>query len=337
MGCLVKYRYSLKLKKYLDSKSGFTIVELLVAVAIMGLVAMGVMNLNHFFQKETRSAYLRAEIGYFDRVISQVLAVGKNCEATINTTNPTIPSLGGGKAALLGIRSYNDPGIPDAQEKPVAFNVDLLYTDAGKLNKQLNEENIGTVSAVWIRAITIHSFRETDYEEVTTTKPGVINSNYNTVTGANRFGWALIEVTFAVRQRNGANADNSPRFFNRMVRAQYPVALVIRADNRLVKCVDASIRSAASALETLCVDLGGSVTFRDGEPECYGTLDTSIQAGRRTLCADFGGSTASREAKTGLNPSINERNYDCMQAPVMHQCDETRLYMTESMEFKCAE
>lgn len=314
------------------SDGGFTIVELLVAVSIMGLVAMGIMNLTHFFQKETRSAYLKSEIAYFDRIVSQVLSARVNCEETIRTTDPTIPLVGGGKGQLTSIRSFNDDEINDTVEKPIVFNRDPNFTVAGKLNKQVNEENQGAVSDVWIQAITVHSFRETDYAEKTTTKPQITNSTYGTVTGADRYGWAIIEVTFAVRQNNGK--DNK---FVRRVRAQYPVALVIDSTNKLVRCVDASIRSATSALETLCVDLGGSVTFRGGEPECYGTLDTTIQMGRRTLCADFGGLTRDREDTKGNTAAVNERNFDCVQAPTMYQCDGTRLFMTESMEFRCAE
>lgn len=311
----------------INSMSGFTIVELLVAVSIMGLVAVGVMNLNYFLQKETRSSFLRAEINFFDQKVSQLLAIAPNCEATIGA-GTTIPLKGSNKAALNSIRT---------SDNSIVFQVSPDLEDDERLDKMTTTTNEGAVSKVWIAAILIGDFQETDYVEADTTKEQAQGSNYATFDGANRYGWAVIDVIYAVKQMAGSNE------ITRRVKAEYPVPVIVTPGRGLVRCVDSSMRSSAAALETLCVDLGGSVTFREeGEPECHGTGENSGFIGVRTLCADFGGTVVDRNKYRDESPDfdvdtkINTRHYSCKRSAPAIDCQSTEgFFVTSKMEFKC--
>ena len=313
------------MKKLIKNNYGFTIVELLVAVGVMGLVAMALMNLSYFFQKGSRGVALRAEISYFDQKISNLLANSDNCEQSIGI-NTVVPA--SGKTDLTQIRTKNIAGVDQ-----VVFTKDTTFAAGTKLDNQI-AVNRGGDYPVWMENVFVSDFHETDYAETTTGSGTAQNVNYALFGTQNKYGWAKVVVIFVVRQVNGKNPDNSPRYIYRRAKAEYPVAVILNQSNQLVKCVDSSLRTAASALDTLCVDLGGSVTFVNGEPQCAGSIDVGLQKGRRFLCANFGGKITSKTSAT----DIEYRNYDCIKEEQMQHldCVESKLIITNNMEYRCA-
>lgn len=313
------------MRKLTQNSEGFTIVELLVAVGIMGLVAMAMINLSYFFEKSSRGVALRAEISYFDQKISHLLANADNCEATIglNTVVPT-----SGKTDLTQVTTKNVVGVDQ-----VTFLKDTTFNNATKLDNQI-AINRGGDYPVWIESVFITGFNETDYAETSTTAGTKQDIKYSLFGTQNKYGWAKVVVIFVVRQVNGKTSGGDNRYIYRRAKAEYPVAVILDSTNRLKKCVDASTRTATSALDSLCVDLGGSVTFINGEPQCAGSIDVGLQKGRRFMCANFGGKIASK----AVSGEIEYRNYDCVREEQMQHldCVESKLIITNNMEFRCA-
>ncbi len=313
------------MKKLIHNNQGFTIVELLVAVGIMGLVAMAMINLSYFFEKSSRGVALRAEISYFDQKISNLLANADNCEQTIGI-NTVVPATG--KTDLTMIRTKNITGVDQ-----VIFEKDAGFTNTKKLDNQISI-NRGGDYPVWIESIFVTGFNETDYAETTTNTTTKQDINYGLFGAQNKYGWAKVVVIFVVRQNNGKTSGGANRYTYRRAKAEYPVAVILNASNQLQKCVDASTRTATSALDSLCVDLGGSVTFVGGEPQCAGSIDVGLQKGRRFMCANFGGTITAK----GTTGQIEYRNYDCIKEEQMQHldCVESKLIITNNMEFRCA-
>ncbi len=313
------------MKKCVENANGFTIVELLVAVGVMGIVAMAMINLSYFFSKSSRGVALRAEISYFDQKISNLLSNSDNCEQTIGL-NTIVPA--SGKTDLTQIRTKNVPGVDQ-----VIFQVDTTFQEATKLDNQI-AINRGGDYPVWIESVFVTGFNETDYSETDTTAGTKQNINYGLFGTQNKYGWAKVVVIFVVRQVNGKTSGGVDRYIYRRTKAEYPIAVILNGSNQLQKCVDASTRTATSALDSLCVDLGGSVTFVNGNPECAGSIDVGLQKGRRFMCANFGGIVTSKTAAG----QIQYKNYDCVKEQQMQHldCVESKLIITNNMEFRCA-
>lgn len=312
-----------KLKRFtsfdlVQSEQGFTIAELLVATGIMGIVALGVMNLNHFLTRETRSTYLRSEINFFDQKISQILATKDNCEATIKTTDPVIPVKGATPAfvALSSIRT---------SDGSISYLADAAMPAAKRLDKQVRVGDAGAVSGVWIKSIDIGQFTEIDYAEYTTAKTNQISNDFADFNTYDRTGWALIRVLYYVKIRTGSK-DTFRSF-----KGEYPVVVTKMSNGKIRNCVDSYMRTAQSAIETLCIDLGGSVTFINGEPECYGGINSGVRENIRDICTNLDDVNAGVRYRSGICRPVGTP-FAC---PVAGQHLVMKLNGKNEVEYEC--
>ncbi len=83
----------MKTKNIFKSASGFTIVEVMVAMGLLGAISLGVMRLTDNANKASKTIEIKDDILQMERQITDVLNSQNNCEETLGekTINSNIP------------------------------------------------------------------------------------------------------------------------------------------------------------------------------------------------------------------------------------------------------
>lgn len=83
----------MNIKTFFKSVSGFTIVEVMVAMGLLGAISLGVMRLTDNANKASKTIEVKDDILQMERQIADVLNTQNNCEETLGekTTNSNIP------------------------------------------------------------------------------------------------------------------------------------------------------------------------------------------------------------------------------------------------------
>ncbi|SHF42972.1 type II secretion system protein G [Caldanaerobius fijiensis DSM 17918] len=130
------------LKKRIKSKRGFTLVELLVVVAIIAILAAVLVPRFLTYTDRAREARAMADINAIRTVITAYMADEGNGQPPINSNDPTIPNSIAAVLQSRGIKWTGDAsGITDPWGRPYYYE-QVMNTIAFKpVNSTLNVFN----------------------------------------------------------------------------------------------------------------------------------------------------------------------------------------------------
>ena len=75
----------MKIKNWFFRDSGFSIVEITVAMGLLGALSLGVMKIMENSQKAAKNIENKDEISQFQNEINDILKNPNNCEATLGS------------------------------------------------------------------------------------------------------------------------------------------------------------------------------------------------------------------------------------------------------------
>ena len=74
---------SMKIKNIISNSIGFTIPEIMIAVGLMGVAAMGTMKMMENSTKASKNMEIKDNILQVQREVNDILSNPNNCEATL--------------------------------------------------------------------------------------------------------------------------------------------------------------------------------------------------------------------------------------------------------------